>query len=294
MRSGKYPLKNLYNLNLSDKALCVTEIGHISFAPGEKMLHSCVPYRQTDILNNQAIYCIHFVTAGIFKWRDGSLLQPGSIFVHTQASDNDISFGECDGSHCEFAFIKVTGYLAKQILKKCNFPTSTSNYINGAFIGKMIINLLYKDNTSCDIDFLLKGIFYTIMSYFRPTPHTLNNDVLPAFSHSDIKNKYVQKAVKYIDEHYSEKILLTDVAAVLHLSPDYITQLFKNSFGCSFQEYLILYRSSMAKTLLSTTDYSVTTIASMVGYADPQHFSQIFKKCIGYTPTIYRKITTKE
>ena len=54
-------------------------------------------------------------------------------------------------------------------------------------------------------------------------------------------------------------------------------------------EYLTGLRMDKAKELLTSTEYSMKEICSMVGYADPNYFSRIFKKNTGVTPTEYKQ-----
>lgn len=293
MRSGKYLQKNLYNPDPSNQSFLVYEIGHHSFAPNEKMAHGCFPEERSTFLHNKKMYCIHYIISGEIPWLDGTILHPGDAFVHTPEDHNFIWLGNANNAPVEWAFIKAGGYSASHILSECGIPTQCKCFTHpfAYKIGNILKEYLYSDNSSCDIDFLLTGIFYQIMSYHKQTVHSSNIPVLPAFSESKQKNSYIQKAIEYIDNHYSDKILLTDVSEYLHLSPDYVSQLFDKAFGVSFQKYLIKYRISIAQALLSTTNYSVATIANMVGYSDPQHFSQIFKANSHYTPTVYRKLT---
>ena len=57
------------------------------------------------------------------------------------------------------------------------------------------------------------------------------------------------------------------------------------------QYALIGYRLDTAKKLLTNSNYPITEIAEYVGYLDNRHFSQVFKKYVGYTPSRYREIT---
>ena len=53
-------------------------------------------------------------------------------------------------------------------------------------------------------------------------------------------------------------------------------------------QYILSLRISNAQSLLETTKYNVTEIASIVGYENPLYFSRIFKKQVGLSPSEYR------
>ena len=92
----------------------------------------------------------------------------------------------------------------------------------------------------------------------------------------------------YIQEHYSERITISELAAYSGLSGNYFSAFFKNHFGMTFTHYLTGYRIEQACTLLETTDLSVTEIALQTGFDTTSYFIQKFKKAMGMTPNRYR------
>ena len=94
---------------------------------------------------------------------------------------------------------------------------------------------------------------------------------------------------QYINEHYAEDIDLDLLARVTYLNKYYLVHAFKNYKGISPINYLIDKRISCAKDLLEQTNYSVSKIAELVGFASQSYFSQAFKKDCGITPNQYRK-----
>jgi two-component system response regulator YesN len=86
------------------------------------------------------------------------------------------------------------------------------------------------------------------------------------------------KALEYIGKHYKEDLSLEKIAAIVSLSPNYFSHLFKKSRGESFTEYLNKLRMQEAKKILSTGLYKVYQVADMVGYLDYKYFSSVFKK----------------
>ena len=93
----------------------------------------------------------------------------------------------------------------------------------------------------------------------------------------------------YLKTHYREQISLQDLADLTHLSRFYISHSFKNEMGQTPMEYLTDIRIEESKVLLSTTNYSMSQIASIVGFSTQAYFSKQFKQKIGMTPLAYRK-----
>ncbi len=106
-----------------------------------------------------------------------------------------------------------------------------------------------------------------------------------------VNKKYVvERIVTYLEEHYNEKISLDQIAENMYLSPFYISRMFKSEIGDTPIRYLINIRLEKAKTLLESGDNSsIQEIAGMVGYDDAYHFSKLFKKRYGISPSQARK-----
>ena len=102
------------------------------------------------------------------------------------------------------------------------------------------------------------------------------------------KPDYVYFVQKYIEANYMRNIQLSDLALTLHISPAYLSSLFKQKVGTSFTSYLVEYRLNLAQKLLRKTDLSCKEISHRVGYHNYAQFSKIFKIKFGYSPRNYR------
>ena len=79
------------------------------------------------------------------------------------------------------------------------------------------------------------------------------------------------------------------LADEFHLSPAYISQLFKNEILVNFSSYLTSIRMEKAKKLLIATSLSIGEISVQCGYGDYRVFTKAFKKTEGCTPSQYRR-----
>lgn len=106
---------------------------------------------------------------------------------------------------------------------------------------------------------------------------------------SHYKGYVVNQIIDYLDENYSEKISLDRIARNMYLSPVYISKIFKEETGESPINYLIKIRLEKAKDMLEASEaQSIKKIATTVGYDDAYHFSKLFKKYYGISPSHYR------
>lgn len=103
-------------------------------------------------------------------------------------------------------------------------------------------------------------------------------------------NRIVETAKAYIDEHYAKKgLTLLEVAQQIHVSPNYLSYLFKKYMGCNLWEYVVKLRMEESRRLLLNTDLRRYEIAERVGYESPEHFSKMFKKYFGASPSELKK-----
>ena len=96
------------------------------------------------------------------------------------------------------------------------------------------------------------------------------------------------RMIRYIEEHYSEKISLEDLAAFSQYNRTYVSTLFKNTVGVNFHEYLTRVRFQQALRELASTQKTLTDIALDNGFSDLKSFNKIFRAFIGRNPSEYR------
>ncbi len=103
-------------------------------------------------------------------------------------------------------------------------------------------------------------------------------------------NSIIERANRYIEEHYAEEISLEDVAKEVNLSSYYFSRFYKEESGINFSDKLVNVRIEKAKELLKREELTVKDVCYMVGYMEPNYFSKIFKKVTGFTASEYKKM----
>ena len=110
----------------------------------------------------------------------------------------------------------------------------------------------------------------------------------------------VHEILAYIDRNYRTDISLYELATEKYfMNPSYLSRLFKSVSGVPFSKYIIDVRMKKARSLLENSPLKVSDIAFHVGYNNPSHFINSFRKTYGVTPEEYRSrvrkgITSKE
>lgn len=97
----------------------------------------------------------------------------------------------------------------------------------------------------------------------------------------------VSRVLKYIEEHYQEKLSLDFLAGYVNFSPSYLTRVFKKETGRTISDYVNEYKINKAAELLLYQDMLVKEAAIGIGIDDQYYFSKLFKKYKGETPSQY-------
>ncbi|MDU3723819.1 MAG: AraC family transcriptional regulator [Clostridium celatum] len=102
------------------------------------------------------------------------------------------------------------------------------------------------------------------------------------------------KIKNYIDSHYSENITLDILSNLTYINKFHLVHLSTKQMGISPINYLINKRINESKNLLTTTNYSVRDISTIVGFSNPSYFSQMFKKVTGTSPKTFKLNNTSK
>ena len=148
-------------------------------------------------------------------------------------------------------------------------PTDTIYQLNRKFVSLM--NLEQKLDDLC---YLLQNVAESFMDAM--------------FYRRDQGNPHIRKALQYIATNFAQKLTLAMVAREIGVSAGYLSTLFSEIVGVSFQDYLRNIRVEESKLLLLSTDYSLSDIAHAMGFPDQSYFSKVFKKVVGVSPGKYR------
>lgn len=98
-----------------------------------------------------------------------------------------------------------------------------------------------------------------------------------------------RQALRYIHQNYGEPVTVSEIARAVHVDRTYIFKLFQKYAGISPSQYLQNYRLDKACLLLQRNSLSITEVAYTVGFQQASHFTNVFTRSKGMTPSEYRK-----
>jgi AraC-like DNA-binding protein len=107
---------------------------------------------------------------------------------------------------------------------------------------------------------------------------------------SAIIHPQVKTSLRWLDNHFPRRDVLTALYREVELTPNYFRRLFSEVTQCSPHEYIERLRLRHARYLLFTTDWQLKRIASEVGYDDPLYFSRLYRRFWKRAPSDERRL----
>ncbi len=99
----------------------------------------------------------------------------------------------------------------------------------------------------------------------------------------------LKQITDWMTEHLVDDFDLEGLAKRVGLSKFHFHRLFKKATGVSPARYHLNLRLDAARRLLRESNMSIVAIALDVGFSNPSHFAQLFRREIGLSPSDYRR-----
>ncbi|MGI6130142.1 MAG: helix-turn-helix domain-containing protein [bacterium] len=136
-------------------------------------------------------------------------------------------------------------------------------------------------------EFVLQSLTTQIaVQLLRETKHNPSYEIRRAQRTS---KKAINMVIDFLMEHYHSSFSLEEVASLVSYSPYHLIRLFKNETGQTPFEYLQNIKTEKAKDMLKSKNITITEVCYACGFNSPSHFSNVFKRKVGFSPTEYRK-----
>ena len=171
---------------------------------------------------------------------------------------------------------KIASPITKEHPYYCEIQTSMQNIIVGLQEDTPMHDLMLKSE--------LLRLFYFLLQYEneeRPT----GEKMIPI---------EIYTVLKYIAEHYTEKIPIQELSKMTFLSHSRFLALFKQATGISPIHYLNFLRIKKAcRMLIDNPNETVIRIANACGFNNISNFNAQFKEVVNNTPSGYRRCRFK-
>jgi AraC family transcriptional regulator len=100
----------------------------------------------------------------------------------------------------------------------------------------------------------------------------------------------LKQTLAYIEDHLSEDLSLTRIAAITGISPSHFKTLFRESAGIPVHQYVIQRRIERAKDLLMQDKLSIVEIALATGFSHQSHLARHMRRSVGLSPRAMKRL----
>lgn len=205
-------------------------------------------------------------------------IQAGTLVLWRPADGHFYGHPHRPWSH---SWVHCDGPAVAQALRESGLPTGTPIALPDPSRAEKYLFDLHEELTGNDRpDFVI--LRNTLQSWLREVRRATRPDARPAppAALRDLK--------RALERNYTRPQRLDALAASVGLSVPHFCSQFKRYFGTPALAYVTELRLREAIRLLRHTELSVAAIASHVGYDDIYHFSKLFKRHIGVSPSRLR------
>ena len=231
------------------------------------------------VLHGEGIVCFGNETV---PFKAGDLIVHNAGVVHTKKL-----LSHTESVHIFYAVlsrVSIRGLPENELVPQGMSPVLPTHDSYISF--KNIFEMIYKECQNQDIGYerIVQGLAQALLTLATRLANDQYQLMLNGSAHS------LEKQIReYIETNCTSDLSLKDIASHFFISHYYLEHLFKQTNGISPISYLIRYRMNKACSLLESTNISIKTIASTIGYNNPAYFSLAFKKINGVSPAEYRK-----
>jgi len=101
---------------------------------------------------------------------------------------------------------------------------------------------------------------------------------------------FVRRCRTYVSEHIYEPLSVQQIADALGISISYLSHLYKQETGETVTDFIRHKKISEAQQMLKYSELSLTDIGGLLGFCSQSHFTDVFRKETGVTPSKFRQI----
>ena len=111
---------------------------------------------------------------------------------------------------------------------------------------------------------------------------------------STLPGSRLRRVTEYIQQNLDKDLRLSELAALVYMSPYHFARLFKCSTGVPPHQFVVRQRIARACAVLARPELSITQISRLVGFRTPSHFTTVFRGILRITPGAYRTVAVRE
>lgn len=243
-------------------------------------------------------YCVHILSGSCHLDINGREIKLGErdflvlmqgCFIRTISHSEDLKY---------FCLV-VGGDIVSRLFEEVGFNLATCERIN-----KFYMTSCTEDHHMSQLDFyytlrkrVLSGSAFDKSLVYRILETMLLRDMELYWLHNPKalqvptrKEQVFYDFLKLVETHFLSERNLVFYAAVLGLTPKYLSAVIKEVSGCHFTYWIDEPLITEAKKMLYYTDKSIKQVSQELGFVDQSKFGRFFKNITGMSPRMFRMI----
>jgi AraC-like DNA-binding protein len=229
--------------------------------------------------------------SGIAHWKDRG------VYHHRHITPGTVSIGR---SHCELKSSWATSTWSRIVVQldgtklrsiapydidaiQASFPPVLTTRDNR--LAKLIVAMRDEVKEGCPSGRLFaESMSMALLAYLAGKYAT------PGNTHHTSSLSPAQKRCifDYIRANLADDMSVTELAAIVHMSPAHFSRLFRVSLGIAPYRFVMQQRVEEAKRMLASSNLSASQVAMAFGFSSQSHFVKVFRQFTGVTPKQYR------
>jgi AraC family transcriptional regulator len=192
---------------------------------------------------------------------------------------------------------KMLGHLTSTAPLRPGAPeTAGTNPVPGAFSGdftEMVVGLLRDATVALGSDReAAKASIARASALLRDEAGRVTTDATnasPVAARGGLAQWQLRRATAHVDANLASTIRVSDLAEITRLSKSHFSRAFRVSVGESVHAYIIRRRIEHSQELMLTTEEPLCQIGLACGLCDQAHFSRLFRRVVGTSPSAWRR-----
>lgn len=228
----------------------------------------------------------------------------GKIIPYADTTDNSFSYNSNSDSQAAqlmMEYVKSDGDTPPPVARLLTITAIDAHAsIDTVLCYKYeMINILNKVSLAVQANAVLSETSYVerltnadTLEAFQQTLSDVLQQLRMHCSSSESDNTLTAQAMQYIKRNFTDpNINNNSIANELHVSPGYLSRLFRARYNIAMIDFVYELRVERARDYLCNTDWTLDEISEKLGFSGSKTLIKIFKEKNGVTPGAYRKIS---
>ena len=233
---------------------------------------------------------VHLIDGALYHIKPGDLLLYNTKVLHQDiaSSDEPMRFFLCGVTGLHLDGLRPGSIVPNPSGGSCHVESGV--YFDFILNGFHMLEYSLKKQQS-NVSEMAHGFLYALIAIIRGLTEQVHCTAKGEAHSPDLS--LAEEMRQYINLNYASNFTLNDLAQRFHINRFYASHVFSETFGTSPMQYRTRRRIGEAQSLLTSTDCTITYISSIVGYDDPNRFSQVFSQIVGMSPSKYRDLSVR-